>query len=93
MVAIRTVSVDELPRGSDTASRFLRFEADCAYLARRRAALERRYPEEWVAVHKGKVVAHSSRRKELLRQLQERRLATSDVVIGFISPKPATFIF
>jgi hypothetical protein len=87
------ISVDELPQGKATVLRFLRFQSDCAYLARRRARLERRYPDEWVAVYENRVVAHSSRRRELTRQLRRKELATSNVFIAFVSPKPATFVF
>lgn len=68
------------------------FQKDVECLAAQKVELTERYPNEWVAVFEGAVVAHSRQSRELLRQLRAKDLVHRSPVIQFLSTKPMTLI-
>lgn len=68
------------------------YRADVQYLADNKADLTEKYPNEWVAVLEGRVIAHSRQNRELLKQLRNSGLLQKSPVIYYLTTKPSTLI-
>jgi hypothetical protein len=68
------------------------FQRDAEYLAKHEQYLIAKYPDEWIAIYDGEVVAHSSQLRELKRVLRTKRLPLNAVVIEYLSRTPVTLI-
>lgn len=68
------------------------FEDDSRFLALHHDALLDRFPEEWVAVFGGAVVAHDTNINGVLRQLSRRKIPRNRVAVAFLTRQPKTLI-
>ena len=82
----RNVDPDTLMPG--LARIFAEFEADSLYLAEQRSELTRAYPDEWIAIHDGSVVAHAPEHQEVLDRLRTLNLNPGFTVTSFLNTRP-----
>jgi hypothetical protein len=68
------------------------FRQDAEYLGEHRAELTQSYPNEWVAIFEGQVVAHSRQSRDVMRQLRLAGLVNRSPVIQFLTTQPITLI-
>lgn len=66
------------------------FIADVKYIEERRSALTKEYPDHWIAVMHKKVVGHNRDRTELIKQVEDKNLDKSLIVIDFLFTNPPT---
>ncbi len=71
---------------------FDQFQRDIEYSETHREELLNQYPEQWVAVLKGKVVGHASDVYQLLDELGERGVPTERVVLRHLTHQEELFI-
>ena len=71
--------------GAGARETFDRFRHDVEFVAREKQRLLDRYAEEWVAVYRGKVVAHHKDLEQLMRALRSKGVTPEDAVVDFIT--------
>lgn len=54
--------------------------------------LRRKYPNEFVAIHEGKVVGHGPKIEPLIKELKEEGIDPSKIPIEFISKDPEVLV-
>jgi hypothetical protein len=69
-----------------------RFRRSAATLSSRRERLLAQYPEQWVAVHDGKVKAHAKTFDALLGQIEKKRLPRGQLILRYISKRERAMI-
>ncbi|MGE3599952.1 MAG: DUF5678 domain-containing protein [Dehalococcoidia bacterium] len=67
------------------AHRFKRGRDERAYRDRRYPELLARYPDEWVAVHEGSLIAHAKHVRDLLQELEIQEIDPRDSRITFLT--------
>jgi hypothetical protein len=68
------------------------FEQDSRFLALHHDALLDKFPEQWIAVFSGEVVANDTNINDALRELARRKVPHSRVVLAFLTRRPKTLI-
>ena len=68
------------------------FEEATAYLDANGGRLLDEYEDEWVAIHREEVIAHSATRLGLKRQLNRQSVQLSRVYVVFLTRKRQTLI-
>ena len=69
----------------ETTARFLReFQRSARVLSRNQPRLVDEYPDQWIAVSDGTVVAHGDKLDKVLRQIDQKGIDRSDVIVRFI---------
>jgi len=68
------------------------FDIEAKALNRHYRAWTKRYPDQFIAVHDGRVVAASPDPEALLRTLTERGLRPTQVLIRFMAKEPRRFL-
>lgn len=68
------------------------FRKSASRLSSRHSKMMERYPQEWVAVHAGRVRAHGASREAVLKELDEKGLARGETILRFIETEPRTLI-
>ena len=71
---------------------FDQFQKDIEYSETHREELLNQYPEQWVAVLKGKVVGHTPDVYQLLDELRERGVPTERVVLRHLTRQEELFV-
>jgi hypothetical protein len=69
-----------------------RFEEARGYLTKHRAELTRRYPNQWIAVHKRDILAHSPRLAEVERKIRQMGLHRGHVLLEFLTEERSSLI-
>lgn len=69
------------------------FSQDLAFIDEKRDKLLKLYDENWIAVYKSEVVAHSKDYSDVLAQVREKGLSTEQVVIKFLSSRKVVTLF
>ena len=82
--------MDERP---DNAARSLReFQRSAHVLSSNQPGLIDEYPDQWIAVSDGTVVAHGENLNNVLRQVDKKDVRRSDVIVRFIERTQRTLI-
>jgi hypothetical protein len=69
------------------------FEEDLEWITHHQEELKRQYPEEYVAIYKHQVVAHSSEMNKLMEELEKRYGELSkSIAIKYITPRKEEMI-
>jgi hypothetical protein len=68
------------------------FRKSAMVLSSQRKHLISKYPEQWVAIHQGRVKAHSNKQEEVLSQIDHIGLPRKQVIVRFITKKPRAMI-
>jgi hypothetical protein len=79
-------------KAETAAAAWNRAEEEDAFWQAHEAEYQKRYPDQYVAVLDGEVVAHSSNLDELVAELANRGLTPGDVWGHFFSAHPKTLI-
>lgn len=74
------------------AEEMTRFQRSAATLSSRRDRLLAQYPEQWVAVHDGKVKAHARTFDALLGQIERKKLPRGQLILRYISKRERAMI-
>jgi len=69
------------------------FREDLAFIDDNRKELLKRHDENWIAVYKRKVVAHSEQYDDVITQINEKGLPNEEVVIKFLSSRKVVTLF
>ena len=69
-----------------------RFQEAVAYLSQQRARLTRQYPNQWVAIHRRKLVAHSPRLTDIKREIRPLGFHRSHVLLEFLTEERQSYI-
>ena len=69
-----------------------RFGVARAYLTKHRPELTQRYPNQWIAVHKREILAHSPRLSEVERRIRQTGLHRSHVLLEFLTEERSSLI-
>jgi len=70
-----------------------RMEENDAFLRKKYAELQKRYPDEYVAVDNGKVIAHSKNVKTLSGVLKSNGVELTTVLVQFIPKRGVEIVF
>ena len=77
----------------ETAARSLReFERSARVLSSNQTNLIDEYPDQWIAVSDGTVVAHGNKLDKVLGQTDQKGIQRSDVIVRFIERTQRTLI-
>lgn len=68
------------------------FRKTARYLSSRRSRITERYPEQWVALHSGKVQAHGPTLTGVLEEIDAKGLSRGQTIVTFIHKEPRTLI-
>ena len=68
------------------------FSRAAARLSKRYPELLKQYPDEWIAVRRGRVVVHTKTHDELISHLDDHDIPRDDLFIRFMATKPRTLI-
>jgi hypothetical protein len=79
-------------RPADAARSLRAFDRSASILSSNTPRLIDKYPDEWVAVCDGRVVAHGEKLAEVLLQSDEKGLSREDIVVRFIERTQRTLI-
>lgn len=79
-----------LGRGAKEA--FDRFRHDVEFVGREKRRLLEQYPEEWIAIFQGKVVAHHKDLEQLIRALNAKNVSPEDAVVDFITRREQVLV-
>lgn len=69
------------------------YRSDSEYLEQNQERLLQEYPEQWIAVYKGKVQAVANDARTLLEMIGRKQLSPNEVVISFLSSKETIALF
>ena len=61
-------------------------------LSSRYSKLLERYPQEWVAIHAGRVRAHGESMEAVLKEVEAKGLARGETLLWFMETEPSTLI-
>ena len=92
MTSTRIEPVQDKAEERQLAGELERYQEAWTFLSERRARLTRQYPNQWVAIHRRKLVAHSRRLSEIERELRRLGLHRSHVLLEFLTEKRQTLI-
>ena len=77
----------------ETAARSLReFQRSARVLSSNQPRLIDEYPDQWVAVSDGTVVAHGNSLNKVLRKVDKKGVCRSDVIVRFMERTQRTLI-
>ncbi len=77
----------------ETTARSLReFQRSARVLSSNQPRLVDEYPDQWIAVSDGTVVAHGDKLNIVLRQIDQKGIDRSDVIVRFIERTQRTLI-
>lgn len=68
------------------------FRKSARKLSSRQSKMIERFPQEWVAIHAGRVRAHGASMDAVLKEIDEKGLARSETILRFIEVEPRTLI-
>ncbi len=68
------------------------FAKTAQLLSSRYPRMVERYPDQWIALHSGKVRAHGDSLDAVLRELDAMGLSRDQAIIRFIDKEPRTMI-
>ena len=68
------------------------FRETAMLLSSRYRQLTERYPDQWIAMHNGKVRAHGDSLESVLRGIDEKGLSRDETVVRFMQKDPQTLI-
>ena len=68
------------------------FRKSARKLSSRQSKMMERYPQEWVAIHAGRVKARGASMDSVLKEIDEKGLARSETILRFIEIEPRTLI-
>ena len=68
------------------------FRKTARRLSSRHPRLVERYPNQWIALHAGKVRAHGRTFEAVLAQIDSKGLPRAQIIIRFIHKEPRTLI-
>lgn len=71
---------------------YARFERNLAWLEENRAALLKKYPDMWVAVHDGSLVGADKDFRALVMQVQEKGIHPAETVIRMLSTQDVMIV-
>ena len=74
------------------AAELQQFEEDAKFFNDSYVDLLKRYPDQWVAVHKSEVRATAPTQEEVLDMLSEQGLDSRHVFVGVVETEPKVFI-
>ena len=66
----------------------LAFTADAEHIAQRHRELWEQFPDEWVAVHDQRVIAHHAEMEAIIAQLRDSGIDPAWTAIEFMSRDP-----
>ena len=79
-------------RRSNLTEEFLRFRNDTAYFEVHREQLLEKYSDQWVAIYNQEVVGASPDARQLLSDLQEKRIPLGQAVVKYLPKKEELLI-
>ncbi len=68
------------------------FRKSARKLSSRQSKMVERYPQEWVAIHAGRVRAHGASMESVLNEIDKKGLTRSETILRFIEVEPRTLI-
>ena len=71
---------------------FRSFRKSALVFSSNRKRLISSYPEKWVAVHNGTVVAHDANYDTVLKTIDTKKIPRKLVLVRFIAKKPCTMV-
>jgi len=69
-----------------------RYQEARAFLSQQRVRLTRQYPNQWVAIHRGKLVMHSPRLTDVKRKIRQLGFHRSHVLVEFLTEERQSYI-
>ena len=82
----------EIPNREEWDAHCRRFGRDVDYLNSIWAEVRKRYPDQYVAVYEGEIVANHRRLKNVLATLEDKGLPKGHTLVRFASKKPRRMI-
>lgn len=73
---------------TDLHSEIMQFQADHQWIGQNQERLQADYPDEWIAVQNGQVIAHDPDLESLLARLPD----PAHTCVDFISPEPVEMV-
>ncbi len=68
------------------------FRKTAMRLSSRHPRMVERYPNQWIALHSGRVRAHGDSLESVLREIDEKGLSRDQTIVRFIDKEPRTMI-
>lgn len=90
--AVLAALTDMNERPGDAARSLRAFHRSARVLSRNQPRLIDEYPDQWVAVSDGSVIAYGESLDQVLRQVDKSGLRRSDVIVRFIERTQRTLI-
>ncbi len=90
--ATRNSLLEVAARAEEIAMSLTRFRDATRTLSSDRPRLIEQYPDQWVAVHAGSVIAHGDTIEHVLADVGAQGIARSDVIVRLIETNQRTLI-
>ena len=86
-------ALEQMNERPETAAHTLReFQRSARVLSENQPRLIDEYPDQWIAVSDGTVVAHGYKLDKVLRQIDQNGIHRSDIIVRFIERTQRTLI-
>ncbi len=90
--ATRNSLLQAAAHAEEIAESLIRFRDATRILSNERPRLIEQYPDQWVAVHARRVVAHGDTIESVLAEVDAQGIARSDVIVRLIETSRRTLV-
>ncbi len=76
----------------ELAEKFRQADADDRFFQASEEDLLAKYAEQWIAIHKGALVAHDQNIEAVRKELKQKRILPGEAMIKFLTKKPKNWM-